>query len=46
MKYCVNNDGKPVHPPSKVLCKECLEALGKKMMGLKELFKPAKESEK
>ena len=29
MKKCVNDD-KPVHPPSKVLCKECFEKLSGK----------------
>jgi hypothetical protein len=23
LKYCANGDGKPVHYPSKVLCKSC-----------------------
>ena len=28
---CVNGDQRPICPPSKVLCRECLEALSKKM---------------
>lgn len=26
---CVNGDGRPIHSPSEVLCKECFEALSK-----------------
>lgn len=25
LKYCYNGDGHPVCPPSKVLCRECLD---------------------
>lgn len=28
---CVNGDGRPVQPPSMVLCKECLDALDAKL---------------
>jgi hypothetical protein len=31
LKCCCNGDGRPVCAPSKVLCKECLEALDKKI---------------
>lgn len=27
LEFCVNGDGKPVQPPSWVLCKECLGRL-------------------
>lgn len=31
LEKCCNGDGRPVQPPSWVLCKECLDALDKKM---------------
>ncbi len=31
LKTCYNGCGKPVHYPSKVLCKDCLDAVGKKL---------------
>lgn len=37
LKFCVNGDARPIHPPSKVLCKECLEELDKKMQALIDL---------
>lgn len=33
---CVNGDGRPVHPPSFVLCKECFAVLNQKMQKLGE----------
>lgn len=36
MKMCVNGCNEPVHKPSKVLCKRCLDELDKKM---KAIFK-------
>ena len=33
---CVNGDGRPIYSPSKVLCKECFEALDRKMQSLAE----------
>lgn len=33
-KTCVNGDGRPIQPPSEVLCRECLDALDKKMHAL------------
>ena len=44
LKECVNGDGRPVQPPSWVLCKECLEALSVKMHDLlRELKAAARE---
>ena len=31
---CANDDGRPVCPPSKVLCKECLEMIGPKLRAM------------
>lgn len=31
---CANDDGHPVCPPSRVLCRECLHVLGEKLRGL------------
>jgi len=28
-KFCVNKDGNPVCPPSKVLCKSCLDKISR-----------------
>ena len=28
LKFCANGDGRPVQPPSHVLCKECMEGGG------------------
>ena len=33
---CVNGDGRPVHPPSFVLCKECFTVLDQQMRKLGE----------
>jgi len=33
-RYCVRGDGRPVCPPSKVLCKECLKKLDAKFEAL------------
>lgn len=27
IKYCMNGDGNPVCPPSKVICKECMDKI-------------------
>lgn len=35
---CVNRDGRPICPPSAVLCRECLAALSVKMERLQSLF--------
>lgn len=35
---CVNGDGRPVHPPSRVLCKPCFEELDEKMRNLADLL--------
>ena len=29
--YCANGDGNKVCPPSKVLCQECLDKIGKEL---------------
>ena len=34
LKKCYNGCDAPPHPPSKVLCKECLAELGRKMRKL------------
>ena len=31
LKFCVNGDGKPVCPPSKVLCRDCLNDIPRKL---------------
>lgn len=31
LKFCVNGDKRQVCPPNKVLCKECLDEISKKM---------------
>ena len=30
-RICHNGDGRPVQPPSRVLCRECLDALTEKI---------------
>lgn len=30
-KFCANGDGNPVCPPSKVICKECMQKITKKL---------------
>ena len=32
--WCCNGDGRPVAPPSRVLCRECFERLDKKIRDL------------
>lgn len=39
LKVCCNGDGRPVYHPSRVLCKECLDALTKKMQAISDSFK-------
>lgn len=34
LSACCNGDGRPVQPPSKVLCKECFAELDKQMYRL------------
>ncbi len=31
LKWCVNGDGRPVSPPSKVICRECQDAITAKL---------------
>ena len=31
LKYCVNGDGNPVYPPSKVICKKCMDSITLKL---------------
>ena len=31
---CCNDDGRPVCPPSKVLCRECMDMIGEKLRAL------------
>ena len=31
---CCNDDGRPVCPPSKVLCRECMDTIGEKLRAL------------
>ena len=31
---CSNGDGRPVCPPSKVLCRECMDMIGEKLRAL------------
>ena len=35
LTVCCNGDGRPVHPPSWVLCRECLAVLDAKVHALK-----------
>lgn len=35
---CVNGDGRPICPPSKVLCRECLDKLSNKMQEILNHF--------
>jgi hypothetical protein len=46
LKFCCNGDGKPVQPPSKVLCADCLAKLSQKFEDLRKLFEPARPSER
>lgn len=34
LKTCCNGDGRPIQPPSEVLCKECLDELDRKFQAL------------
>jgi hypothetical protein len=43
LKFCANGDGKPVHFPSKVLCKDCFRAV---FNSLKKIEKELKNEEK
>ena len=36
LKACANGDGRPVQPPSKVICKECMDEIGVKLRALLE----------
>ena len=38
---CANGDGRPICPPSAILCRECLDALDAKWKKLDGLFKSA-----
>ena len=31
---CSNGDGRPIHPPSKVLCRECMDMIEEKLKAL------------
>ena len=31
---CANDDGRPICPPSKVLCRECMDMIGEKLRAL------------
>jgi hypothetical protein len=31
LKFCANGDGNPVCPPSKVICRECIDKVSKKL---------------
>lgn len=42
LKFCCNGDGRPVQPPSWVLCAECLRKMGEKFHKLSEQFKKKK----
>ena len=37
---CVNGDGRPTRPPSKVLCLECLKELDRKMHEMLQRLDP------
>lgn len=43
-KMCVNGCGKPVHWPSKVICKDCMDRITEKLKKLIELGKEIKET--
>lgn len=38
LKACVNGDGRPVQPPSKVLCRECFEVLKQQFEDLRASY--------
>lgn len=40
LSSCVNNDGRPIKSPSKVLCAKCFEELNQKWKALLKGFKP------
>jgi len=43
LKFCINGDGKPVCPPSKVLCRECLNNVRR---DLEQMINDMKEGRK
>lgn len=44
MKLCVNGDGRPVCPPSKVICKECMDAITAKLEAM--ILQPTPERQR
>ena len=42
LKYCVNGDGNPVCPPSKVICRACMDKI---THTLEDMIKKLKEKE-
>ncbi len=38
LKFCANGDGRPVCPPSKVICKECLDEISRTLEKMIEDF--------
>lgn len=42
---CCNGDGRPVQPPSMVLCKECLDGIGEKLDVLGAKLEPTPRQE-
>lgn len=35
-RLCCNGDGRTIQPPSNVLCRECMDGIGKKMRAMLE----------
>ena len=42
LKYCYNGDGNPVCPPSKVICRACMDKIRRT---LEDMIKKLKEEE-
>jgi hypothetical protein len=45
LKYCANGDGNPVCPPSKVICRKCIDAVSAKLEKMIADMKNKDESE-
>jgi Mg2+ and Co2+ transporter CorA len=44
LKYCINGDGNPVCPSSKVLCHKCLDGISDKFAEMIQDMKKKEES--
>ena len=43
---CVNGDGRPIAPPSKVICKECMDKITKRMQDIIDQLQDRDRKEK